>query len=146
MARNLAQRLDRLERLAAELLNTNQGPIYLRDGEAILDGIDPERVVTLKRVFIDPQPICRRPPSLHPRLRDHRRRPSGARCLIIRLGWSKREAQQSPLRGFSIHPRGWLGLLEGGWGHRAGELTVVNCGGSGKTKPRLIAAAGASKS
>jgi hypothetical protein len=56
MARNLAQRLDRLERLAAELLNTNQGPIYLRDGEAILDGIDPERVVTLKRVFIDPQP------------------------------------------------------------------------------------------
>ena len=45
MARNLAQRLDRLERLAAELLNTNQGPIYLRDGEAILDGIDPERVV-----------------------------------------------------------------------------------------------------
>jgi hypothetical protein len=54
MARNLAQRLDRLERLAAELLNTNQGPIYLRDGEAIPDGIDPERVVTIKRMFLDP--------------------------------------------------------------------------------------------
>jgi UDP-glucose 6-dehydrogenase len=54
MARNLAQRLDRLERLAAELLNTNQGPIYLREGQAIPDGIAPERVVTIKRVFLDP--------------------------------------------------------------------------------------------
>jgi hypothetical protein len=46
MARNLAQRLDRLERLAAELLNTNQGPVYVREGTAI-----PENV---SRVFLDP--------------------------------------------------------------------------------------------
>jgi hypothetical protein len=44
MARNLAQRLDRLERLAAEPLKTNQGPVDLREGEPV-----PER-----RVFIDP--------------------------------------------------------------------------------------------
>jgi hypothetical protein len=53
MARNLAQRLDRLERLAPEILNTNQGPVYLREGEAIPDGIDPARVVTIKQVLVD---------------------------------------------------------------------------------------------
>jgi hypothetical protein len=54
MARNLAQRLDRLERLAAELLNTNQGPVYVREGTAIPDNVAPERVVTISRVFLDP--------------------------------------------------------------------------------------------
>ena len=43
---------------------------------------------------------------------------------------SKREAPQVPLRGFSIHRRGWVGLLEGGWGHRAVWLTAGECGGS----------------
>jgi hypothetical protein len=54
MARNLAQRLDRLERLAAELLNTNQGPVYVREGTAIPENVAPERVVTISRVFLDP--------------------------------------------------------------------------------------------
>ena len=54
MARSLATRLDRLERLASELLNQNQGPIYLREGEAIPEKIDPERVVTIKRLLLDP--------------------------------------------------------------------------------------------
>ena len=40
MARSLASRLDRLERLAAELLDQNQGTIYLRVGEAFPGGID----------------------------------------------------------------------------------------------------------
>jgi hypothetical protein len=42
--RNLAQRLDQLERLAAEILNTNQGPVYLREGAPVPDGIDHARV------------------------------------------------------------------------------------------------------
>jgi hypothetical protein len=53
---DLAQEAGQQKGLAAELLNTNQGPIYLRDGEAIPDGIDPERVVSIKRVFVDPPP------------------------------------------------------------------------------------------
>ena len=46
--------LDRLERLAQELLETDQSPVYLREGAEIPDGVAPERVVTIKRVFIDP--------------------------------------------------------------------------------------------
>jgi hypothetical protein len=51
MARNIAQRLDRLERLAHELLNANQGPVYAR-GE--VENVASERLVIIKRVFIDP--------------------------------------------------------------------------------------------
>lgn len=47
MARNIAQRLDRLERLAAALLN--QGPVYCREGEEPKDG-----AVIIRRIFIDP--------------------------------------------------------------------------------------------
>jgi UDP-glucose 6-dehydrogenase len=54
MARNLAQRLDRLERLAAALLTADTSPVYLREGEAIPEGIDPERVVFIVRTFVEP--------------------------------------------------------------------------------------------
>jgi hypothetical protein len=54
MARNLAQRLDRLERLAAALLPADASPVYLRDGDAVPDGIDPDRVVWIKRTFVEP--------------------------------------------------------------------------------------------
>jgi hypothetical protein len=46
MARNIAQRLDRLERLAAALLN--QGPVYCREGE------EQDGAIIIRRVFIDP--------------------------------------------------------------------------------------------
>ena len=51
---NLARRLDRLERLAAELLNQNQGPVYLRAGSEVPEDLDPQRVVWIERVLIDP--------------------------------------------------------------------------------------------
>lgn len=51
MASNLAKRLDRLERLAAELLNQNQGTVYLREGDEVPEG---RKAVYVKRVFIDP--------------------------------------------------------------------------------------------
>ena len=54
MARSLASRLDRLERLAEQVLNQHQGPVYLREGSAIPDEVAPERVVTIKRVYVDP--------------------------------------------------------------------------------------------
>jgi len=40
MARNLAQRLDRLERLAAALLTADTSPVYLRDCDPVPDGVD----------------------------------------------------------------------------------------------------------
>jgi hypothetical protein len=51
---NLARRLDKLERLANELLNRNLGPVYLREGATIPESLEPERVITVKRVFINP--------------------------------------------------------------------------------------------
>jgi len=51
MASSFTKRLDRLERLAAELLNTNQGTVYLREGEEVPEG---RKAVVVKRVFIDP--------------------------------------------------------------------------------------------
>ena len=53
---NLARRLDRLERLAGELLNRNQGPVYLRAGTEVSEGVDPQRIVWIERIFIDPAP------------------------------------------------------------------------------------------
>jgi hypothetical protein len=54
MARNLAQRLDRLERLAAALLTADTSPVYVREGEAVPEGVEPERVVFIVRTFIEP--------------------------------------------------------------------------------------------
>jgi hypothetical protein len=51
---SLARRLDRLERLAQEFLNKSQGPVYLRAGAEIPAEIDPNRVVWIERVLIDP--------------------------------------------------------------------------------------------
>jgi hypothetical protein len=53
MASNLAKRLDRLERLAGDLLNQNQGPVYCREGNEP-EGIDPERLVIIKRQYVAP--------------------------------------------------------------------------------------------
>jgi hypothetical protein len=54
-------------------------------------------VVYIERVFIDPpeqpQEDLPEPPSLHPRSSGHRRHHSSGRCLIIRWGSFKREAQ-----------------------------------------------------
>ena len=54
MARSLASRLDRLERLARELLNPRSGPVYLREGSEVPAGVDPDRVIYIRRVLIDP--------------------------------------------------------------------------------------------
>jgi hypothetical protein len=48
---NLARRLDKLERLASELLNQKQAPVYLREGA---DLPQDREVITIKRVFLDP--------------------------------------------------------------------------------------------
>ena len=54
MARNTAQRLDRIERLIRERMQPDTSPLFLRDGTSIPDGIDPSRIVFIKRVLIDP--------------------------------------------------------------------------------------------
>jgi hypothetical protein len=54
MARNIAQRLDRLERLASALLASDTSPVYLKADEPIPEGLDPARVIFIKRVLIDP--------------------------------------------------------------------------------------------
>jgi len=51
---NIAQKLDRLERLAAELLSRKDAPVYLREGAEVPADIDPDRVVWIKRVLIEP--------------------------------------------------------------------------------------------
>jgi hypothetical protein len=57
--------LDRLERLAAELLDQNQATVYLRDGEPEPEG---RKVVYIQRVFIDPpeQPAEQLPETTEP--------------------------------------------------------------------------------
>jgi hypothetical protein len=54
MARNTAQRLDRIERLIRERMQPDTSPLFLRDGQPIPDGIDASRIVFIKRVLIDP--------------------------------------------------------------------------------------------
>ena len=51
---NLARRLDRLERLAHELLNARPGPVYFREGSQIPADIDVDRVIWIKRILLDP--------------------------------------------------------------------------------------------
>jgi hypothetical protein len=47
-------RLDRIERLIRERTAASTAPLYLRDGEPIPEGIDPERVIFVVRTFIEP--------------------------------------------------------------------------------------------
>lgn len=54
MASNLARRLDRLERLAHDLLSARAGPVYLREGAEVPQDVDPDRVITIKRIYLDP--------------------------------------------------------------------------------------------
>jgi hypothetical protein len=42
------------QRQIRELTAADTAPLYLREGEAIPEGVALERVVTIKRVFIDP--------------------------------------------------------------------------------------------
>ena len=51
MARNIAQRLDRLEWLANALLASDTSPVYCRQE---CEGVDPERLVIIRRTYIDP--------------------------------------------------------------------------------------------
>jgi hypothetical protein len=51
---NLTKRLDRLERLIRERTAALTAPLYLRDGEPIPEGIEPERVVFIVRTFVEP--------------------------------------------------------------------------------------------
>jgi hypothetical protein len=55
VASNLTKRLDKIERLIRERKLLDTSPLYLRDGDQMIpEGIDPERVVWIKRTFIDP--------------------------------------------------------------------------------------------
>ena len=54
MASNLTKRLDRLERLLRERTAASTAPLYLRDGDPVPEGVDPERVVWIKRTFVEP--------------------------------------------------------------------------------------------
>jgi hypothetical protein len=80
---NLARRLDRLERLANEVLNLKLGPVYLREGTAVPEGVGPERVVYVKRVFLDPaeQPAEQLPEIVEPSPAIERASPSFSRPL-----------------------------------------------------------------
>jgi hypothetical protein len=54
MASNLHRRLDRLERLIRERFSADSSPIYLRPDEPIPEEVDPQRVIWVKRDYIDP--------------------------------------------------------------------------------------------
>ena len=67
MASNLSKRLDRLEKLAAQLLEGDDAPIYLREGSALPEGVNPERVVWIRRVLVEaPKRAEERPLTPHP--------------------------------------------------------------------------------
>jgi UDP-glucose 6-dehydrogenase len=51
---NFARRLDKIERQLRERLNENLGPVYLREGTTIPEGIAPERVIFIERVIVEP--------------------------------------------------------------------------------------------
>jgi hypothetical protein len=80
---NFSRRLDRLERLAHELLNKNSGPVYLREGAEIPAGIEPEQVIFICRVLIDPpeQPQEQLPEVVEPSPAIERGSPSFTRPL-----------------------------------------------------------------
>jgi hypothetical protein len=52
MAKNLASRLDRLERLASDLLNRIEGPIYVSSLECLSEA-DRERAILVQMVWVD---------------------------------------------------------------------------------------------
>ena len=51
MASNISKRLDRIERIANELLNQTEGPVYCREGQEPPD-VSPERLVVVRRVYV----------------------------------------------------------------------------------------------
>jgi hypothetical protein len=115
MARNLAQPLDRLERLAAEFMNTNQGPVYLREGAPVPEAVEPERVVTVKLVFIDPpdMPAEELPESTEPLPTIERPSPPCVKRPLPTspLGSCKKEAQHLGRAG--LLARWWRSLRKG---------------------------------
>jgi hypothetical protein len=54
MASNFTKRLDRLERLIRERTLADTSPHYLRGGEPVPNGVDPERVVFIVAAFVEP--------------------------------------------------------------------------------------------
>ena len=51
MASNISKRLDRLERLANDLLTQQEGPVYVRDTDKI-EGIDESRLIVVRREYV----------------------------------------------------------------------------------------------
>ena len=50
MASNISKRLDKLERLANELLTQHEGPVYVREGDKA-KGIEESRLVVVRREY-----------------------------------------------------------------------------------------------
>ena len=80
---SLAKQVAELRRAIEARSSANNTPVYLRDGEAIPDEINPERVVTIKRVFLDPpeMPAEELPESTEPSPAIERPSPSFTRPL-----------------------------------------------------------------
>ena len=51
MASNISKRLDRLERLANDLLIQQGGPVYVRDTDKA-EGIEAERLIVVRREYV----------------------------------------------------------------------------------------------
>ena len=67
MASNISKRLDRLERLANELLTQQEGPVYVRDTDKA-EGIDESRLIVVRREYVaaPERPALTLPPSSEP--------------------------------------------------------------------------------
>jgi hypothetical protein len=66
---NFARRLDKIERQLRERLNENLGPVYLREGTTIPEGIAPERVIFIERVIVEPPEHPEEPAPIIPEAR-----------------------------------------------------------------------------
>ena len=51
MASNISKRLDKLERLANELLTQQEGPVYVRETDKA-EGIDESRLIVVRREYV----------------------------------------------------------------------------------------------
>ena len=51
MASNISKRLDKLERLANELLTQHEGPVYVRDRDKS-EGVEESRLVVVRRDYV----------------------------------------------------------------------------------------------
>lgn len=51
MSSNLSKRLDKLERLANELLAQQEGPVYVRDTDKT-EGMEESRLVVVRREYV----------------------------------------------------------------------------------------------